>query len=129
VTQANNDDERRIQKDRSGGNMMDDETGEKIGSVAGRLVQQIIELGLTWEEAVAAFGLAARATAQAAASAGAGAQPGEDCVAIARQQLIEAFEFNVRVIVTTEHPESAEEEADDNPLLATARRRHGSRLH
>jgi hypothetical protein len=127
VTQANNDDERRIQKDRSGGNMMDDETGEKIGSVAGRLVQQIIELGLTWEEAVAAFGLAARATAQAAA--GAGAEPGEDCVAIARRQLIEAFEFNVRVIVTTEHPESVGEEADDNPLLATALRRHGSRLH
>lgn len=99
---------------------MDDETGEKIGSVAGRLVQQIIELGLTWEEAVAAFGLAARATAQAAASAG--AEAGEDCVSIARQQLIEAFEFDVRVIVTTEHPESAEEAADDNPLLATAPR-------
>jgi hypothetical protein len=127
VTQANNDDKGRIQKDRPGGNIMDDETGEKIGSVAGRLVQQIIELGLTWEEAVAAFGLAARATAQAAA--GAGAEPGEDCVSIARQQLIEAFEFDVRVIVTTEHPESAEEAADDNPLLATARRRHGSRLH
>jgi hypothetical protein len=97
---------------------MDDETGEKIGSVAGQLVQQIIELGLTWDEAVAAFGLAARATAQAAASAG--ADPGEDCVSIARQRLIEAFEFNVRVIVTTNPPDGGEEEADDNPLLATA---------
>lgn len=106
---------------------MDDETGEKIGAVAGKLVQQIIELGLTWEEAVAAFGLAARATAQAAGSAG--ADPGEDCVAIARQQLMEAFEFNVRVIVTTNQSDGAGEEADDNPLLATALRRHGSKLH
>ncbi|WP_321844994.1 hypothetical protein [Paraburkholderia bannensis] len=106
---------------------MDDETGEKIGAVAGRLVQQIIELGLTWDEAVTAFGLAARATAQAAASAG--ADPGEDCVAIARQQLMEAYEFNVRVIVTTNQPDGAENEEDDNPLLATALRRHGSKLH
>ncbi len=106
---------------------MDDETGEKIGAVAGRLVQQIIELGLTWDEAVTAFGLAARATAQAAASAG--ADPGEDCVAIARQQLMEAFGFNVRVIVTTNQPDGANNEENDNPLLATALRRHGSKLH
>ncbi|WP_321817797.1 MULTISPECIES: hypothetical protein [unclassified Paraburkholderia] len=106
---------------------MDNETGERIGAVAGKLVQEIIELGLTWEEAVAAFGLAARATAQAAASAGADA--GEDCVSIARQQLMEAFEFDVRVIVTTNQFDDAEEEGGDNPLLATALRRHGSKLH
>ncbi len=92
-----------------------------------KLVQQIIELGLTWEEAVAAFGLAARAAAQTATSAG--ADGGKDCVSIARQQLMEAFEIDVRVIVTTNQSEGAGEEADDNPLLATALRRHGSKLH
>jgi hypothetical protein len=106
---------------------MDDETGEKIGAVAGRLVQQIIELGLTWDEAVTAFGLAARATAQAAASAG--ADPGEDWVSIARQRLTEAFEFDVRVFVTGNQPDGAEDEEGDNPLLATALRRAGSKLH
>ncbi|WP_322047325.1 hypothetical protein [Paraburkholderia sp. J67] len=106
---------------------MDDEAGEKIGSVAGKLVQTIMELGLTWNEAVAAFGLAARATAQTAASAQ--KSPGEDYVSIARQQLIEAFEVDVRVIVTTSPSDDVGEEADDNPLLATALRRHGSKLH
>ncbi|MEI7297393.1 hypothetical protein [Paraburkholderia tropica] len=106
---------------------MDDETGEEVAAIAGKLLQQAIELGLAWDEAVAAFGLAAKAAALAAANAG--ADPGGDCVSIARQQLMAAFELDVRVIVATNLPDRAEAEADDNPLLATALRRHGSKLH
>ncbi|MBB2984258.1 hypothetical protein FHX57_007388 [Paraburkholderia tropica] len=106
---------------------MDNETRAKIGSVAGQLVQQAMELGLTWDEAVAAFGLAAKAAAQAAESSGGKAN--EDCVAIARQRLDDAFALDVRVIVTIAESEPARGDVQDNPLLATARRRHGGRLH
>ncbi|MFP3802008.1 hypothetical protein [Paraburkholderia sp. SIMBA_027] len=105
---------------------MDDETGEEVAAIAGKLLQQVIELGLAWDEAVAAFGLVATA---ALAAANAGADLGGDCVSIARQQLMAAFEFDVRVIVATNLPDRAEAEAGDNPLLATALRRHGSKLH
>lgn len=42
---------------------MNDELREKIGVVAGKLVQEAMMTGLTREEIVAAFGLAAKATA------------------------------------------------------------------
>jgi hypothetical protein len=106
---------------------MDNETGAKIGSAAGLFVQQAMELGLTWDEAVAAFGLAAKAAAQAAESSSDNGN--EDCVALARQRLEDAFASDVRVIVTIAESEPSREDAQDNPLLATAHRRHGGRLH
>jgi len=42
---------------------MTDELRAKIGTVAGKLVQEAMATGLTWDEIVAAFGLAAKATA------------------------------------------------------------------
>ncbi|HKR42543.1 MAG TPA: hypothetical protein VJU59_23210 [Paraburkholderia sp.] len=106
---------------------MDSETRAKIGSAAGHFVQQAIELGLTWDEAVSAFGLAAKAAAHAAASTSDNAN--EDCVAIARQRLDDAFASDVRVVVTVSDLEHVTENSQDNPLLATAHRRHGGRLH
>lgn len=90
------------------------------GVVAGRLAQQLIELGLTWSEAVAVLGLAAKAVAQAAATAS-----GEDPRRYAekgRRQLIGAFDHEVRVVVAA--PDSEREEPDHgNPLLKAASRR------
>ena len=106
---------------------MDNEAGEKIGSAAGKFVQQAMELGLTWDEAVTAFGLAAKAAANAAASTSENAS--EDCVAIAHQRLEEAFATEVRVVLTIAGSERISEDLQDNPLLATAHRRHGGRLH
>jgi Na+/alanine symporter len=106
---------------------MDNETREKIGSAAGQFVQQAMELGLTWDEAVAAFGLAAKAAAHAAASTS--DDTNENCVAIARQRLDDAFATDVRVVVTIADSEHVGDDVQDNPLLATAHRRHGGRLH
>lgn len=86
-----------------------------------------MELGLTWDEAVTAFGLAAKAAAKAAASTSDNGS--EDRVAIAKQKLEEAFATKVRVVVTIADSEQISEELQDNPLLATAHRRHGGRLH
>jgi len=106
---------------------MDSETRARIGSAAGWFVQQAMELGLTWDEAVAAFGLAAKAAAHAAASTGDNAN--EDCVAIGRQRLEEAFESDVRVVMSIADPEHGSEDTQDNPLLAIAQRRNAGRLH
>lgn len=106
---------------------MDDELWTKIGLVASKLVQQAMESGLNWDEAVAAFGLAAKASAQAAASAADGT--GEDCVEFARRRLEEAFNQDVRVIVTEAGSTERSAEVEDNPLLATARRRQAAKFH
>ena len=57
----------------------------KIGLFVDRLVREaMVESGLTWDEAVAAFGLAAKGTAIAATKSGDGST--EDCVAHARKR-------------------------------------------
>lgn len=106
---------------------MDEENREKIGSAAGQFVQHAMELGLTWDEAVTAFGLAAKAAAQAAASTSENVK--EDCIALARQRLDEAFAIDVRVVVTIDEAGHVGDDAQENPLLATAHRRQGSKLH
>ncbi|WP_321899411.1 hypothetical protein [Paraburkholderia heleia] len=106
---------------------MTDELRAKIGAVAGKLVHEAMTTGLTWEEIVAAFGLAAKATAQAAASAG--DAPVDECVARARSCLEDAFEQYVYVVIADGGAPKGDAEADENPLLATARRRHMSKLH
>ncbi|MBN3812814.1 hypothetical protein [Paraburkholderia sp. Ac-20347] len=105
---------------------MDDEQEFNAGALAGRLAQQMIELGLTWSEAVAMLGLAAKAIAQAAASAG-----GEEAhrfVEKGRRQLLGAFDREVRVIVKDRAP-AGNDDDPSNPLLATAHRRGNSKLH
>jgi len=104
---------------------MDDKLKAKIGVIAGKLVQEAMTTGLTWDEIVAAFGLAAKATAQAAASAG--HAPAAECVALARRRFEEAFAQDVNVVVVDGG--APKRDAEDNPLLATARRRQSSKLH
>lgn len=106
---------------------MDDELRAKIGFVAGKLVQEVMTTGLTWDEAVAAFGLAAKAAAQAAATAG--DRNVDECVAFALRRLEEAFAQDVRVVVADPDVKEHKAETAENPLLATARRRQAARFH
>ncbi|WP_157131266.1 hypothetical protein [Burkholderia pseudomallei] len=73
------------------------EVKAKIGLFVDRLVQQAMNSGLTWDEAVAAFGLAAKATAAVAAQAGDGSA--ENCEAHARKRFEESFAQNVTVVL------------------------------
>ncbi|MCA7889089.1 hypothetical protein LGM58_38570 [Burkholderia contaminans] len=69
---------------------------QRMGLFVNQLVQQAGSSGLSWDEAVAAFGLAAKATAVAAASAGDGSV--ESCEAHARKRFEEAFARPISVI-------------------------------
>jgi len=106
---------------------MDDELKARIGVIAGKLAQEVIASGLTWDDAVVALGLAAKAVAQAAA--GAGHEPASECVALARRRFEDAFARDVSVIVADSCAPKRDDGADENPLLATARRRQASKLY
>ncbi|WP_157634146.1 hypothetical protein [Burkholderia ubonensis] len=73
------------------------EVKAKIGLFVDQLVQQAMHSGLTWDEAVAAFGLAAKATAAVAAQSGDGTA--ENCEAHARKRFEESFAQNLRVVL------------------------------
>ncbi|WP_430231448.1 hypothetical protein [Paraburkholderia tropica] len=105
---------------------MNDQNRMNAGAIAGELAQQMIELGLSWSDAIGIFGLAAKAIAQAAAAADEG-EPGKFVVK-GRRQLLDAFDREVRVVIAP--PDSAgNDEVQSNPLLATARRRGQTKLH
>lgn len=106
---------------------MDGENNTNIGAVVSQLLLQMIELGLTWEQAVAVFGIAAKALAQAAASAN--GKEVTDYEDIARQGLLEAFDHEVNVVVTNAGSEQNENEREGNALLAIARRRNNRKYH
>ena len=106
---------------------MDEELRKKIGTLAGKLVQEVMEAGLTWDEAVAVFGLAAKATAQTAARMGAGTPA--HCVTMARVRLEDAFGQDVRVVVTESGAQERHVDPAGNALLATAHRRHAAKIH
>ncbi|MEX3917941.1 hypothetical protein AB4Y43_17115 [Paraburkholderia sp. BR10872] len=93
----------------------------KAGELVERFIDEAISSGLTWDEAVAVFGLAAKASAQAAAAAGEG--PEADCVAHARKRFEEAFAQPLHVVVAATPATSVDAAASDNALLATAHRR------
>ncbi|MCP3727948.1 hypothetical protein M3I53_33380 [Paraburkholderia sp. CNPSo 3272] len=99
----------------------------KIEAVAGRLIQEVMTTGLTWDEAVAVFGLAAKATAQTAVRLGAGTPA--DCLTVARIRFEDAFAQDVRVVVTESGAQERRVDHADNALLATAPRRQTAKLH
>jgi hypothetical protein len=99
----------------------------KAGELVERFIEEAISSGLTWDEAVAVFGLAAKASAQAAAAAGEGAEA--DCLAHARKRFEEAFAQQIHVVVADTSAVSPDAEAGDNALLATARRRAVHKHH
>ncbi|MBB2926761.1 hypothetical protein [Paraburkholderia silvatlantica] len=106
---------------------MNEERRAKIEAVAGRFIQEVMTTGLTWDEAVAVFGLAAKATAQTAVRLGAGTPA--DCLTVARIRFEDAFAQDVRVVVTESAAQARHVAHSDNPLLATAHRRHTAKLH
>ncbi len=73
------------------------------------------------------FGLAAKASAQAAAAAGEGTEA--DCVAHARKRFEEAFAQQIHVVVAETLVTSFDTAADENDLLATAHRRQIHKHH
>lgn len=99
----------------------------KAGELVERFVEEAISSGLTWEEAVVVFGLAAKASAQAAAAAGDGTAA--ECVTLARKRFEEAFSQQVHVIVADNSMVSLDVAGDDNALLATAQRRQAHKHH
>jgi len=70
---------------------------QKMGLLANKLVQVIMESGLSWDESVAALGLAAKALAATASVNGDGCTA--DCVAHARRRFDEAFAQDIKVIM------------------------------
>jgi hypothetical protein len=91
----------------------------KAAELVERFIEEAILAGLTWDEAVAVFGLAAKASAQAAAAAGDGAE--EDCIEHARKRFEEAFAQDMRVVVVGGAAGSLDAVGGDNALLATVR--------
>lgn len=68
-----------------------------IGQFVDRLVRDAMESGLSVNEVVTAFGIAAKATAIAVAKLGDGNV--EDCIELARKRFEEAFDHKVSVVL------------------------------
>ncbi len=68
---------------------------QQIGQLAATIIQSGMASGLTWDESIAAFGIAAKVLADAAAKDGDGASA--DCHAHAQKRFAEGFAQNVSV--------------------------------
>jgi hypothetical protein len=64
---------------------MDTSRTDRLGALAAHVVEHALASGLTWDEAIIAFGIAAKAIAAQAAVQGSGTL--DDCVAHARSRL------------------------------------------
>lgn len=91
---------------------------EKMSFFVGKLVQDAMASGLTWDEAVAAFGVAAKVTAHAASNEGDGSA--EECLAHARKRFEEGFAQHMQVVFARADMSQLREhlnDADANALL------------
>jgi hypothetical protein len=106
---------------------MKDDLGVKAGTIAGRLAQQMIDLGLTWSEAVVILGLAAKAIAQAAAATADEGEPGR-FIDKGRSQLLGAFDHEVRLVIKA--PDTRRnDEVQSDPQLEITRSSKAIKLH
>jgi hypothetical protein len=64
---------------------MDGERVERLGALAAHVVEHALASGLSWDEAILGFGIAARALAAKAADSGAGSV--DQCSALAERRL------------------------------------------
>ncbi|CAH0295679.1 hypothetical protein SRABI118_04216 [Massilia sp. Bi118] len=64
---------------------MDGERVERLGALAAHVVEHALASGLSWDEAILGFGIAARALAAKAADNGAGSV--DQCTALAERRL------------------------------------------
>jgi len=93
---------------------------EKIARLASKLVHEAMGAGLHWDDAVAAFGLAAKLAARTAAALG-GPLTVEDLEALARDRFEEAFAQKVQVVVAMSDMSQLREaykDVDADALLA-----------
>jgi hypothetical protein len=84
-----------------GGNMLkiadtDGARVDRLGALAAHVVEQALASGLDWEEAILAFGIAARAMAAKAASQGVGTA--EQCAAQAERRLKSGMDQSADVL-------------------------------
>jgi hypothetical protein len=63
---------------------MDGERVERLGALAAHVVEHALASGLSWDEAILGFGIAARALAAKAADNGAGSA--DECTALAERR-------------------------------------------
>lgn len=68
---------------------------QQVGQLAATVIQASMASGLTWDETIAAFGVAAKVLADAAAKDGDG--EAADCHAHAQKRFAEGFAQNVSV--------------------------------
>lgn len=100
------------------------ELRNKVAELVERYVEDVLGEGLTWDEAVTVFGLAIKASAQAAANAGDGTLA--ECLEHARDTFESAFATEVQVVVAGE---AATDSDCDEMLLSTAHLRHHRTRH
>lgn len=75
---------------------MDGERVERLGTLAAHAVEQALASGLGWDEAVLAFGIAAKAIAAKAADQGGGSM--EQCAALAERRLKSGMDQSADVL-------------------------------
>lgn len=69
---------------------------DKLGVLAARVVEDALASGLSWDEAITAFGVASKAMAAKAASEGSGTP--EECIAHAQNRLQFGMEHSAEVL-------------------------------
>ncbi len=77
------------------------ELHQKIGAMAAETVKLALASGLSWDEAVAALGVASKALAVQASKQGDGAQA--DCVAHAAKRFTEGMKQDMDVLTSARH--------------------------
>lgn len=97
---------------------MSTELKMKIGELAGKLIREAMESGLTWDESVAAIGLAAKALSTGATKEGDGTP--ESCQAHAKKRLDEAFAQDVQMVFAGADISQLQRAYEANPDSATA---------
>lgn len=75
---------------------VDDARIDKVGALSAHVVEQALASGLTWDEAIVAFGVAARAIAARAADQGVGTM--DQCAALAERRLKSGLEQGSEVL-------------------------------
>jgi hypothetical protein len=75
---------------------MDKARVERLGALAAHVVEHALASGLNWDEAILAFGIAAKAIAARASDQGSGSV--EQCAALAERRLKSGMEQSAEVL-------------------------------
>lgn len=94
------------------------ELHQNMGALASKVIQAARASGLSWDESVAALGLASKALADGAAKDGDGTIT--DCHAHAKKRFTEAFAQQVQLIFAGSAPSLIKKAYEDNPESAEA---------